>query len=156
MKRLLLFLLTLLGFSSAGCEHFVGACEYGVPHVSFNLKARVVDEKGNPIQGIEVTTKDGDHFDDRTGVSDYLGNIDAHGSYIWPGDQYDVVFRDIDGKYNGGEFEELSLNISGKVTQIKDGDGNWDSGSYVADLGDVTMTLKSEDTQEEQNPTEEE
>jgi hypothetical protein len=42
------------------------------------------------------------------------------------------------------------------VTQIKDGDGNWDSSSYVADLGDVIMTLKSEDTQEEEDPTEEE
>lgn len=156
MKRLLLFLLTLLGFSSAGCEHFFGVCEYGVPHVSFNLKARVVDEKGNPIQGIEVTTKDGDYFDDRTGVSDYLGNIDAHGSYIWPGTQYEVVFYDIDGPLNGGEFEALEMDIADKVVQTKEGDGSWNDGTYVAELGDVTMTLKREDAQEEENTTEEE
>jgi putative lipoprotein (rSAM/lipoprotein system) len=155
MKRLLLFLLTLLGFSSAGCEEHFGVCEYGVPTASFSLKARVVDEAGNPIQGIEVRTKEGDYFDDRTGVSDYLGNIDAHGSYIWPGTQYEVVFYDIDGPLNGGEFEALEMDISDKVVQTKEGDG-WDRGTFVAELGDVTMTLKSEDAQEEENTTEEE
>ena len=150
MKKLIYFLLALLGVS---CN--IGMrCEYGTPHVSFSLKARVVDEAGNPIQGIEVRTKD-NYFEDRTGVSDYLGNIDAYGSYIWPGSQYDVVFFDNDGPLNGGEFETLEMDISDKVVQTKEGDG-WDRGTYVAELGDVTMTLKSEDAQEEENTTEEE
>ena len=155
MKRLLLFLLTLLGFSSAGCEEHFGVCEYGVPTASFSLKARVVDEAGNPIQGIEVRTKKGDYFEDRTGVSDYLGNIDAHGS-IWPGTQCEVVFEDIDGPLNGGEFETLELDIKDKVVQTEEGDGSWYNGGFAAELGDVTMTLKSEDAQEEENSTEEE
>ena len=149
MKKLIYFLLALLGIS---CD--VGMVMYGVPHISFSLKARVVDEAGNPIQGIEVRTKDGDYFTDRTGVSDYLGNIDAHGGF-WPGTQYDVVFYDIDGPLNGGEFEALEMDISDKVVQTKEGDG-WDRGTFVAELGDVTMTLKSEDTQEDENTTEEE
>ena len=131
-------------------------CEYGTPHVSFSLKARVVDEAGNPIQGVEVRTKEGDYFDDRTGVSNYLGNIDAHSNYIWPGTQYEVVFYDNDGPQNGGEFETLEMDIADKVVQTKEGDGNWNDGTFVAELGDVTMTLKSEDTQEEENTTEEE
>lgn len=151
MKKLIYFLLALLGVS---CN--IGMAEYGTPHVSFSLKARVVDEAGNPIQGVEVRTKEGGYFDDRTGVSDYLGNIDAYGSYIWPGTQYDVVFYDIDGPLNGGEFEALEMDISDKVVQTKEGDGNWNGGTYVAELGDVTMTLKSEDAQEEENTTEEE
>lgn len=151
MKKLIYFLLALLGVS---CN--IGMrCEYGTPHVSFSLKARVVDEAGNPIQGIEVRTKD-NYFEDRTGVSDYLGNIDAYGSYIWPGSQYDVVFFDNDGPLNGGEFETLEMDISDKVVQTKEGDGNWNGGTFVAELGDVTMTLKSEDAQEEENTTEEE
>ena len=151
MKKLIYFLLALLGIS---CD--VGMrCEYGTPHVSFSLKARVVDEVGNPIQGIEVRTKEGDYFTDRTGVSDYLGNIDAHGGF-WPGTQYEVVFYDIDGPLNGGEFETLEMDISDKVVQTKEGDGNWNGGTFVAELGDVTMTLKSEDAQEEENTTEEE
>ena len=155
MKKLIYILLALLGF---GCEEAkeLGPCEYGVPHVTFSLKARVVDEAGNPIQGIEVRTKDGDYFDDRTGVSNYLGNIDAHVNYIWPDTQYEVVFYDNDGPQNGGEFEALEMDISDKVVQTKEGDGNWNEGTYVAELGDVTMTLKSEDAQEEENTTEEE
>ena len=149
MKKLIYFLLALLGVS---CD--TGMVMYGVPHISFSLKARVVDEAGNPIQGIEVRTKEGDYFTDRTGVSDYLGNIDAHGGF-WPGHQYEVVFYDIDGPLNGGEFEALEMDISDKVVQTKEGD-DWDRGTYVAELGDVTMTLKSEDAQEEENTTEEE
>ena len=155
MKKLIYILLALLGF---GCEEAkeLGPSEYGVPHVTFSLKARVVDEKGNPIQGIEARTKKGDYFDDRTGVSNYLGNIDAHVNYIWPGTQYEVVFYDNDGPQNGGEFEALEMDISDKVVQTKEGDGRWNEGTYVAELGDVTMTLKSEDAQEEENTTEEE
>ena len=150
MKKLIYFLLALLGVS---CD--TGMVMYGVPHISFSLKARVVDEAGNPIQGIEVRTKEGDYFTDRTGVSDYLGNIDAHGGF-WPGHQYEVVFYDNDGPQNGGEFEALEMDISDKVVQTKEGDGRWNEGTYVAELGDVTMTLKSEDAQEEENTTEEE
>ena len=144
MKQLIYLLLTLLGFGSAGCEEVIGTCEYGVPHASFSLKARVIDEAGNPIQGIEVRTKRGDYFEDRIGVADYLGNIDAHAT-VWPGSQYEVVFEDIDGVLNGGEFETLELDIRDKVEQTKDGDGNWNEGSFSADLGDVTMKLKEQD-----------
>ncbi|MBR4964163.1 MAG: radical SAM-associated putative lipoprotein [Alistipes sp.] len=150
MKRLLYFILSLLGFGAASCEHFIPACEYGTPHVSFSLKARVIDQEGNPIQGIEVRTKDGYPFEDRTGVADYQGNIDARGS-VWPGSQYEVVFLDVDGELNGGEFEPLELDISGKVVQWENASGNWYDGGYRADLGDVTMTLK----QTEDNSAEE-
>ena len=58
----------MLGFAS--CDHF-GMVEYGCPTVNFSLKARVVDEAGNPIQGIEVRTEDGGRFEYNTGFSDY-------------------------------------------------------------------------------------
>ena len=51
MKKLLYMLLALLGISATGCDF--GRVEYGVPHVHFNLKARVVDEAGKPIEGID-------------------------------------------------------------------------------------------------------
>ena len=139
MKRLLYILLGLLGLSS--CEHFFGAAEYGCPNVSFSLKARVVDEAGNPIQGIEVRAEDGDRFEYNTGFSDYQGYIDARGSF-WPGTQHGKVqFIDIDGEANGGEFETLTLQIE-NVTQTEDGSGNWYDGAYTADMGTVTMKLK--------------
>ena len=139
MKRLLYMLLGLLGLTS--CEHFFGAAEYGCPNVSFSLKARVVDEAGNPIQGIEVRAEDGDRFEYNTGFSDYQGYIDARGSF-WPGtERGKVQFIDIDGEANGGEFETLTIQIE-NVTQTEDGSGNWYDGAYTADMGTVTMKLK--------------
>ena len=155
MKRLLYILLGLLGLSS--CEHFFGVVEYGTPHVSFSLKARVVDEAGNPIQGIEVRTEDGDYFEYKTGFSDYQGYIDAYGRYFWPGtERGKVQFIDIDGEANGGEFETLTVQIE-NASQTQEGSGNWYDGAYTADLGTVTMKLKekSEETPDEEAPAEE-
>ena len=147
MKRLIYILLGLLGLSS--CEHFIDAAEYGVPNVSFSLKARVVDEAGVPIQGIEVRTEEGDIFEYNTGFSDYQGYIDARGRF-WPGTEHGKVqFIDIDGEANGGEFETLTLQIE-NVTQTEEG-SSWYKGAYTADLGTVTMKLKekSEETPDE-------
>lgn len=152
MKRLLNIILALLGFGASGC---VGVAMYGTPHVDFHLTARVVDSDGNPIQGIEARTKEGNYFDSNTGISDYQGNIDAVGQ-IWPGSQYAVTFYDIDGEYNGGVFETLELDISDKVKQTKKGDGDWYQGTYRADLGDVTLTLKEQSAEEDNTNVEEE
>ena len=60
MKRFIYFLFALLGFGAVACDN--GSmddvvAEYGCPHINFSLKARVVDEAGKPIEGIEVQTK---------------------------------------------------------------------------------------------------
>ena len=152
MKRFIYFLMALFGFVLTSCEdgekdHF-GVVEYGCPHVNFSLKARVVDQVGTPIQGIEVRLK-GDHrFENKTGFSDYMGNIDAYGS-VWPGSQYEVVFVDDDGEANGGQFESIELDITDKVRQTEKGDDRWYEGSYIAELGDVTMTLVADEGDEE-------
>ena len=147
MKRLIYILLGLLGFTS--CELFAPV-EYGCPNVSFSLKARVVDEAGVPIQGIEVRTERGGHFEYNTGFSDYLGYIDANGTFR-PGTEHGKVqFIDIDGEANGGEFETLTVDVN-NATQTEEGSGGWYEGAYAADLGTVTMKLKeqSEETPDE-------
>lgn len=152
MKRLLYILLGLLGLTS--CEHFFGAAEYGVPHVNFSLKARVVDEAGNPIQGIEVRTEEGGRFEYNTGFSDYEGYIDASGGYFWPGAQNQKMqFIDIDGEANGGEFETLTVKIDNLI-QTEEGDGNWYDGAYTADMGTVTMKLKEQSEENTDTPEE--
>ena len=154
MKRLLNILLALLGFGSTGCEIVgIGVAMYGTPNVEFHLSARVIDKDGNPIQGIEVRAKDGQRFEHNTGFSDYMGNIEASGQ-IWPGSQYTVTFHDIDGEYNGGEFENLSLDITDKVKQTKRGDGDWYQGTYKAELGDITLTLKEQNAEDENSKEE--
>ena len=152
MKQLIYFLMALLGFGLTSCEdgekdHY-GVVEYGSPHVNFSLKARVVDQVGTPIQGIEVRLKGNHRFDDKSGFSDYMGNIDAYGS-VWPGSQYEVVFVDDDGEANGGQFESVELDITDKVRQTEKGDNRWYEGSYIAELGDVTMTLVADEGDEE-------
>ena len=151
MKRLLYILLGLLGLTS--CDHF-GMAEYGCPNVSFSLKARVVDEAGNPIQGIEVRTEDGARFEYNTGFSDYEGNIDAYGGYFWSGVQNQKMqFIDVDGEANGGEFETLTVKIENLI-QTEEGDGNWYNGAYTADMGTVTMKLKEKSEENTDTPEE--
>ena len=140
----------MLGFTS--CDHF-GMVEYGCPNVSFSLKARVVDEAGNPIQGIEVRTEDGGRFEYNTGFSDYEGNIDAYGGYFWPGAQNQMQFIDVDGEANGGEFETLTVKIENLI-QTEEGDGNWYEGAYTADMGTVTMKLKEKSEENTDTPEE--
>ena len=148
MKRFIYFLLALLGVSAVSCDNdwFDVVAEYGCPHMNFSLKARVIDEAGKPIEGIEVQTRNGDFYMDN--FSDAEGNIDLNVS-MWPDTNIDLVFTDVDGAENGGEFETLNLNIADKVEQVAEGSGSWYEGGYKADLGDVTMTLKAENVEQE-------
>lgn len=152
MKRLIYILFALLGFGFASCEE-IGKAEYGVPHVSFKLKAHVVDEAGEPIQGIEVRTEDDEPFEYNTGISDYQGNIDAYGGF-WPGaERGQVQFIDIDGEANSGEFETQLVKLT-NVEELEAGDGNWYHGAYRIDVGTVVMKLK--EVAEEENTENEE
>ena len=156
MKKLLYFLLALLGISATGCMRV----EYGSPHVNFNLKARVVDEAGKPIEGIEARVKNGHNnydtpFENRTGVTNYLGEIDAHTSDMHSMG-HTIIFLDPDGEANGGKFESKTVDISDHIVQTEEGDGNWYNGGYKAEIGDVVMTLEPESAEEENTNTEEE
>ena len=158
MKKLLYMLLALLGISATGCDFM--RVEYGVPHVHFNLKARVVDEAGKPIEGIEARVKQGwgDYdtpFENRTGVTNYLGEIDAHTTNMHSMG-HTIVFLDPDGEANGGKFETKMVDITEHIVQTDEGDGSWDNGSYVAEIGDVVMTLEPEASEDEDTNIEEE
>lgn len=149
MRRFIYFLLALLGFGAVACDNVSMedvVAEYGCPHINFSLKARVVDEAGKPIEGIEVQTKDNDFYSGN--FSDAEGNIDLNVN-MWPDTNIDLVFTDVDGAENGGEFETLNLNIADKVEQVAEGSDSWYHGDYAADLGDVTMTLKAENVEQE-------
>ena len=123
MKRFLYFLIAALGFGSVSCEEsgFRGGNldAYGVLHVDFHITTRVVDEEGTPIKGIEVST--GSSTGDFTPVS----HTDENGLYaltmkVWPTVEV-LRFTDIDGKANGGEFMDKSVNLM-KVIQENDSD----------------------------------
>ena len=91
-------------------------------------------------------------FKNRTGVTNYLGEIDARSWDIFN----EIIFIDPDGEANGGKFESKTVDISDYIVQTDEGDGNWDNGSYVAEIGDVVMTLEPEAPEDENTNTEEE
>lgn len=152
MKKLIYFLMALMGFGAAGCEE--SAAEYGCPNVNFRVTARVVDEAGEPIEGIRVGIYheewDGGYacgdFENRTGYTDYQGCIDAYGSPFSVPEK--LVFEDVDGEANGGEFETQIIDVVG-VEQTEEGSGHWYGGAYEVHIGDVVMTLKEQDNTEE-------
>ena len=150
MKRLIYFLMALLGFGSAGCEpESYGVAEYGVPMVNYQLKTRVVDSEGNPIKDIEVTVSEIEDFNNSwayvlettTQEDGTLANSRTHG--MMGGFKLYIRLTDVDGEENGGEFEELvqSVNVN-HLNKIEEGDGNWYRGCYEVKVGDIVLEPK--------------
>ena len=149
MKRLIYFLLTLLGFGAVSCEESGlgdggNLNEYGTPYASYRINARVVDSEGNPIGGIKVEGQHGEEY----GVSDTDGNVNCEHR---DSSLANIIFRDVDGLENGGEFENVVLawnDFYKKLEKVEEGKG-WYQGVYELELGDVEMTLKSDENTEE-------
>ena len=106
------------------------AC-YGTPYeeyrYDFGASGRVVDSKGEPINGIKVST----HGESMTTSSNgrfYVEGIDRGIAT--------VSFDDVDGEANGGEFVSRHIDIGGEA---------------YSDLGDVVLLRadKEEDKSEE-------
>ena len=158
MKRLIYFLMALLGFGSAGCEseEYYGMAEYGTPTVNYQVKTRVVDSEGNPIKDIEVTLSGSEDFsyswayvlETTTQEDGTLANSRTH-DMMGVSKLY-IRLTDVDGEENGGEFEELvqSVNVN-HLNKIEEGDGNWYRGSYEVKVGDVVLEPKGANEDEE-------
>ena len=128
------FMLVLLGVGFMSCDKE----EEHTPYYVMYFTARVVDEAGEPIQGIHSYLVEKE-FNGRSGYSDYLGEISGfvHASPYISGD---VVFEDIDGEYNGGCFESVTLNIKSKMTGWDSSPDDWGyTGSAVISVGEVVM-----------------
>ena len=133
MKKFIYFMLVLLGVGFVGCDKE----EHDSYYVMY-FTARVVDEAGEPIQGIHSYLVE-EEFNGRSGYSNYLGEISGfvHTSPYISGD---VVFEDIDGEYNGGCFESVTLNIKSKMIGWDNTPDNWGyTGSAVISVGEVVM-----------------
>lgn len=114
MKKLIYLLMAALGFVACEEEKML---MYG-PMVSvYEIKTRVVDEAGTPINGIEVSM--GSTAEDFTPI----GQTDENGLYTLTLKEYPtrevMRFTDIDGEANGGEFMDKSVNVK-KVFQEND------------------------------------
>lgn len=133
MKKFIYFMLVLLGLGFTGCDK-----EEHTPYYVMYFTARVVDEAGEPIQGIHSYLVEKE-FNGRSGYSNYLGEISGfvHTSPYISGD---VIFEDIDGDYNGGSFENVTINIKSMMTGWDNTPDNWGfTGSEVINVGEVVM-----------------
>jgi putative lipoprotein (rSAM/lipoprotein system) len=145
IRKLLSGVVTLLGFSSCGENIFNGggmACEYGMPTVDYRVIGEVKDETGTPLQGIQVIVKDevllnknGNsqstylHKGD-TIYTDSKGTFESAKIYSISLKAQEVIFNDVDGEANGGEFESIKMSINDLDSKrIKKGD-NWYAGEY--------------------------
>lgn len=89
------------------------AC-YGVGYTEFNPEfsatGRVVDEEGNPIEGIEAS------------IAPNKTTTDGNGRFFIKGKHPYINFHDADGEANGGEFldEHRELEFEGQQLELGD------------------------------------
>lgn len=136
MRRLIAIYMSVVALFTVCCDKLNPADEYYGLWVS----AVVVDEAGEPIQGIYAYPK-GDTFDGRLGYSNHLGEIYAFGQ-VEPRSRWVVYFKDVDGEYNRGEYETLEVDITDKVTPPSAPDKWGFTGSSSVELGTVVMKKK--------------
>ena len=146
--KLIKISLGLLGVAMV--DSCIAKAEYGCPHSDFKAKGVVTDEAGNGIQGIRVVISAeypnpnyvGGPITD-TLWTNHVGEYATGESYIHDGfankDSVKLEFEDVDGKENGGEFQNVTIEVP--VFKVKDGDGNWYMGAYEAGAN-VTMLKK--------------
>ena len=137
-NKILLLMLAMLGFTA--CEE-TGTCEYGSPRADYKILGAVVNEKSEPIKGIEVSVVNNQGIEKR--VTDEKGNFIIEDPSASPGQEYKLSLKDIDGKDNGGEFETKDETVSFKGVSHTGGDGNWDSGS-----AEKSVTVEMKEIQE--------
>lgn len=118
---------------------------YGSPHADFKADGSVSDESGTPIKGIRVamrqhwySAQDGDYHRDDTLYTDENGKYEYRDGLSYP-ETVTLVFEDIDGEQNGGEFE--SAEAEAPVKQKKRGDHHFYGGAYEAHA-DITLKKK--------------
>lgn len=144
--------LGLLGFES--CDWLgIGATMYGEPYANFKAVGSVTDESGKPVEGIRVAVKQHRHYENTSSViydqndwfesdtvfTDSKGSYELKRSVFAAPDDVTVVFEDIDGAENGGEFEKAEATP--EVRRTKKGDKGWYNGDFEA-RADVRLKKK--------------
>ncbi len=128
-NRFILLLLSLLGLATAcgGDQHEeeMPLPEYGCPHIRFQVKGRVTDPAGNPVEAIRITT----------GTASEV-HTSATGEYLVEGETFpysvELRFTDTDGPANGGSFAEKVVTVDfSEEDRTKPGDAGWYDGAFA-------------------------
>ena len=113
MGKIIKFLLICLGFKSL--------TEYGTPYAEYEVKGRVSDAEGTPIQGIRVSMGESQSsYLDSVAVTDAEGRFHViHGTFPFRDNTFDIQFTDIDGEAGGGLFEEQTVTVQAEMTRCE-------------------------------------
>ena len=134
MGKIIKFLLICLGFKSlTACDVFYGTDEYGTPYAEYEVKGRVSDAEGTPIQGVRVSMGES-----QSSQLDSVAVTDAHGTFPFRDNTFDIQFTDIDGEAGGGLFEEQTVTV--QAEKVEEGEG-WSRGKYAV-KEDVNVVLE--------------
>ena len=126
--RVSAWLLCLIGFGGAvACSQGMVADEYGSPYASYEVKGKVTDQQGEPIQGIKVIC---DAIYRQPVYTGSDGSYELYGNGF-PREKIQVSFEDVDGEENGGAF--AGKTVVAETVHLQEGDGNWDFGVYEAE-----------------------
>lgn len=139
------WILSILGFAAVGSgascdiiDNIIDTpCMYGMPTMDYKVSGKVADKDNNPVKGILVTVPES-YSADSTWTSDD-GSFNIKGQ-AWPEDEIKVLFEDIDGVGNGGEFNSKEEVVN--LTRTKKADGAWYEGEFSADELSVTLEKK--------------
>lgn len=139
LKKISLAMLSVLGVSS--CDSIIGGaiCMYGTPTAGYEIKGKVTDESGKPVESIRVaakyTQKNDGQYSHTNIVTDTV-YTDKSGSYKslvkdFPMDyDVEVKFEDVDGAENG-EYETQTVTSDTKsFTHSKKDADEWYKGTY--------------------------
>ena len=136
MQRFWFAILGVLGFSA--CDN-PPLDMYGSPTVDFMVKGKVTDSEGAPIKGIVISSKRG-LSDDLSAVPDEKGEFVTNKIKEF-GVMGTLVFTDVDGADNGGDFATCERDLSAlPKTLVKNGEG-WYKGEYEV-TADVKLNKK--------------
>ncbi len=138
MRRLLFIVACACALGLCGCEEKTQYREYYVLWIT----ARVVDEAGEPIQGIYVYPE-GYAFPGREGYTDYQGTIGAN-THIAPPHSVKIVFEDVDGEYNRGVWHTRVVDITSLIDLPQEPDKWGYSGSCFLEMGDIVLSPAEE------------
>lgn len=129
---------SILGFAGVtSCDKIpgipTGRCEYGCPNADYKIMGSVKDGNGKPIKGIQVVaqqTYSATTVQRDTLYSDEKGQFSLSQNDFPSDRSLDVIFNDVDGAGNGGEFESKTASKV-KYEQTKKGK-SWYKGEFTA------------------------
>lgn len=122
---------------------------YGSPSAHYSVKGKVGDNKGQALEGIEVRVQGRFQSDGNVYYRDLKQPTltDGNGQwsseiYHWPTDTLQIVFTDIDGAANGGEFAADSVRVATTIVKDPNNKSPWYLGDAKVDVPTVRLKKK--------------